>query len=119
MLSIATGIAVAENAEFVAAGMHAGDHWIYPDCRPAFIDRFDHAMRLGNEGFWEGNIIAPFLDMSKADIVELGSKLGVPFEETWSCYKGGQYHCGKCGTCVERKEAFALAGVEDPTVYHE
>jgi 7-cyano-7-deazaguanine synthase len=117
MLSIATGIAVARSAKFVAAGMHAGDHFVYPDCRPAFIDSFDAAMALGNEGFWEGEVIAPFVMMTKSTIVKFGKQLQVPLEETWSCYKGGRYHCGKCGTCVERKEAFELAGVEDPTRY--
>ena len=76
-------------------------------------------MRLGNEGFIsrEWQIYAPFANLNKGDIVRLGAGLGVPFEETWSCYKGGTLHCGTCGTCVERREAFELAGVEDPTRY--
>lgn len=117
MLAIACGVAVAEKAEFVAAGMHAGDHFIYPDCRPEFIDAFEQAESLGNSGFWEARIFTPFIDMTKADIVSLGDRFGVPYEKTWSCYKGGAKHCGKCGTCVERREAFSLAGVIDPTDY--
>jgi 7-cyano-7-deazaguanine synthase len=117
MLSIATGIAVAENADFVAAGMHAGDHFIYPDCRPVYFEQFAKTMKLANEGFWQGDIVAPFINITKAEIVEHGAVLGVPYEQTWSCYKGGGLHCGKCGTCVERREAFELAGVTDPTIY--
>jgi 7-cyano-7-deazaguanine synthase len=119
MLSIATGVAVAEHAQYVATGVHSGDHAIYPDCRPEFIRDIDKAMYSGNEGFAETNfeIIAPFLLSTKADIASMGSQLGVDYAKTWSCYKGGEYHCGTCGTCVERKEAFSLAGVPDPTVY--
>jgi 7-cyano-7-deazaguanine synthase len=119
MLSIATGIAVARGAVFVAAAMHAGDHPIYPDCRPEFITAFDDAMALGTEGHArEGfHVVAPFVHFTKADIVGIGEELGVPFAETWSCYEGGELHCGRCGTCVERIEAFDIAGVNDPTVY--
>jgi len=119
MLSIATGVAVAEDAELVAAGMHAGDHFIYPDCRPTYFDAFNHSMRLANRGFWTGRLIAPFIEITKADIVRIGDQLGVDYSNTWSCYKGGEVHCGKCGTCVERREAFELAGVADPTQYEE
>jgi 7-cyano-7-deazaguanine synthase len=118
MLSAAVGVAVAEKAEFVAAGMHAGDHFIYPDCRDAFVQAFNTTMRLANDGFWEGQVIAPFIGYSKANIVTLGDRLGVEWRETWSCYKGLSVHCGLCGTCNERKEAFELAGVYDPTEYH-
>jgi 7-cyano-7-deazaguanine synthase len=120
MLSIAYGVAVAENAGTVAFGAHAGDHAIYPDCRPEFVGFLDRALRSGNE--WADpvpTIYAPFLSKSKADIALLGTELHVPFHMTWSCYKGGKIHCGKCGTCVERKEAFRLAGVEDPTAYED
>jgi 7-cyano-7-deazaguanine synthase len=117
MLAIAVGVAVAEQARFVAAGMHAGDHFIYPDCRPDFIDLFDIAEQAATNGFWDGSIIAPYINISKAQIVAIGDQLGVPYEKTWSCYVGGEKHCGKCGTCVERREAFSLAGVVDPTVY--
>jgi 7-cyano-7-deazaguanine synthase len=119
LLSIATGLAVATGADTVATAVHAGDHPIYPDCRPAFVDAFDHMARVANSGFADQNfrVVAPYIALSKAEIVGRGAALGVPFEETWSCYRGGDAHCGRCGTCVERREAFELAGVPDPTAY--
>jgi len=120
-VQVAVGVAVAEGAQAVALGIHAGDHPIYPDCRPAFVDAAQHLAEVANEGFLaEGfRLLAPFLHRSKADIVRLGVELGVPFVDTWSCYAGGVRHCGRCGTCVERREAFALAGADDPTDYEE
>ncbi|MBV9468133.1 MAG: 7-cyano-7-deazaguanine synthase QueC [Abitibacteriaceae bacterium] len=119
MLSIAYGVAVAENAEVVATGVHAGDHPIYPDCRLAFIDSFNMMQRVAVEGYGNPNLRlhAPFVQIGKHDIVAIGARLGVPFEDTWSCYEGGDVHCGQCGTCVERRESFTLAGVPDPTAY--
>ena len=119
MLSIATGIAVARGIPNLIAGMHAGDHPIYPDCRPEFVASFGETVLLATAGIlqYKPYLKAPFLYYSKADIVAIGSEMQVPYELTWSCYKGGYNHCGKCGTCVERKEAFELAGVADPTVY--
>lgn len=119
MLSIAAGVAVARGASIVAFGAHAGDHPIYPDCRPAFFEQLGKAIHAGNEGFLAPGfrLEAPFLHLTKTDIARRGHELGVPFELTWSCYKGEGVHCGKCGTCVERKEAFTLAGVADPTEY--
>ncbi|HEV7760999.1 MAG TPA: 7-cyano-7-deazaguanine synthase QueC [Acidimicrobiales bacterium] len=119
MLAVAVGVATARGAAAVAAAVHAGDHTIYPDCRPAFIEAAEHEARLANEGFIADGfrILAPFVEISKADIVRRGAALDVPFAETWSCYIGGERHCGRCGTCVERREAFELAGVDDPTVY--
>jgi 7-cyano-7-deazaguanine synthase len=120
MLSIAGAIAVAEQAYAVATGVHAGDHFIYPDCRPVFIDSASIALRLGNQGFAREDftgIVAPFVRITKAEIVTIGDRLGVRWVDTWSCYKGGIHHCGRCGTCVERQEAFSLAGVADPTTY--
>jgi 7-cyano-7-deazaguanine synthase len=116
---VATGVAVAEGARAVGLGIHAGDHAIYPDCRPPFVAAAEHLAKVANEGFVaEGfQLLAPFLAWTKADIVRRGAELGVPFAETWSCYKGGTVHCGTCGTCVERIEAFELAGVPDPTKY--
>ena len=116
---VATGVAVAEGAGAVGLGIHAGDHAIYPDCRPPFVAAAEHLAKVANEGFVaEGfQILAPFLGWSKADIVARGAELGVPFAATWACYKGGAVHCGTCGTCVERIEAFDLAGVTDPTEY--
>lgn len=121
MLSIATGIAVAQGAEIVGTGVHAGDHFIYPDCRPKFFAPFSDAMVAGNEGHTvDGfHLTAPFISLTKADIAFIGSELGVPYEYTWSCYKGGDLHCARCGTCVERIEAFIDAGVQDPTEYAE
>jgi 7-cyano-7-deazaguanine synthase len=117
MLAIAYGIAAARGAEAVATAVHGGDHFIYPDCRPAFIEAFQTMENHALDGLTQITLYTPFLMATKADIVAAGHELGVPFAETWSCYKGGSIHCGRCGTCVERREAFALAGVTDPTVY--
>ena len=118
MYSIAIGYAVNIKAEAVYVGVHAGDHFIYPDCRPDFIMGLDSLAKIANQGFIDKlEIVAPFLFKSKAYIASVGNKLGVPYETTWSCYKGGEKHCGKCGTCIERKEAFKLAEVKDPTEY--
>lgn len=120
-LAVAFGAAVADNAEMVALGVHAGDHPIYPDCRPLFIESFAAMQRVATEGCGHPDLRlhAPFVALGKHDIVKLGAEVGVPFEQTWSCYEGGAVHCGQCGTCVERKEAFMLAGVEDPTEYSQ
>lgn len=117
MLAIAVGVAASEHADGVAAAFHSGDHFIYPDCRSAFVEAFRVMQKRALEGLWEIELHAPFVDMTKSDIVRIGARLRVPFTETWSCYKGGERHCGRCGTCVERREAFHLAGVEDPTSY--
>ncbi len=121
MLSIAYGVAVARGAKVVAAAVHAGDHYVYPDCRPGFIEAFDAMQKRAVEGFGdpELHLYAPFIRKTKAQIAEVGASLGVPFGDTWSCYKGGEVHCGLCGTCTERKEAFELAGVADPTAYRD
>ena len=117
MLLIATAAAWAMSlkATAVAYGAHGGDHAIYPDCRPAFADALDKAIRLAD--WHEVSLERPFVGMDKTAIVRRGVELGVPFALTWSCYVGGEQHCGKCGTCVERKEAFLRAGVTDPTTY--
>lgn len=119
MLDVAVARAVSAGADAVAFGAHAGDHPIYPDCRPEFLQAYEQMALTANEGFVhpEFRVLAPFIDVAKADIVTLGAELGVPFANTWSCYKGGTVHCGTCGTCVERREAFDLAGVADPTIY--
>lgn len=117
MLALAFSAAACNGWDAVAIAAHSGDHYIYPDCRPEFLDAFEQAERLAL-GEWAGvYLLAPFASKTKADIVRLGHELGVPFEHTWSCYKGGQVHCGECGTCVERREAFEQAGIVDPTVY--
>jgi 7-cyano-7-deazaguanine synthase len=116
MLAIACAAAESDGAEAVGLAVHAGDHFIYPDCRPEFVAAFEVMERLAMDRP-DLRIEAPFLTKTKVQIVQLGASLGVPFEQTWSCYKGGELHCGTCGTCVERREAFEHAGVEDPTTY--
>jgi 7-cyano-7-deazaguanine synthase len=116
MLAIACAAAESDGAAVVGLAVHAGDHFIYPDCRPEFVAAFEAMERLAMDKP-ALRIEAPFLTKTKAEIVQLGASLGVPFEQTWSCYKGGELHCGTCGTCVERREAFELAGVKDPTTY--
>ncbi|MBV7674202.1 7-cyano-7-deazaguanine synthase QueC [Streptomyces halstedii] len=119
MLEISAGAAVASGADAVAFGAHSGDHAIYPDCRPEFFTLIEATIKSGNEGqiVPDFQLVAPFLERTKADIVREGARLGVPFELTWSCYEGGEVHCGACGTCVERREAFTEAAVADPTIY--
>ena len=118
MLAVAYAAAVADQADVVAAAVHAGDHPIYPDCRPDFVDAFRAMENLATEGFARRDLLTtPFVHMTKAAIVGVGAELSVPFAQTWSCYQGGSVHCGRCGTCVERREAFELAGVPDPTAY--
>ncbi len=119
MLSVAFGLAAAEQADAVAAAVHGGDHFIYPDCRPGFVAAFGAMQRHALDGLADIELITPFLETDKAGIVHAGAALGVPFEKTWSCYKGGARHCGRCGTCVERREAFHLARVADPTGYDD
>ena len=117
MLAMAFGVAGARGGQAVGTAVHGGDHFIYPDCRPEFIEAFQSMQKKALEGFSKVDLYTPFLHLSKADIVREGVRVGVPFDRTWSCYEGGQSHCGRCGTCVERQEAFHLAGVEDPTQY--
>lgn len=117
MLSIAFGMAAADKVDAVATAVHGGDHFIYPDCRPEFIDAFQAMEDRALDGVAQVKLLTPYVHGSKADIAVDGARYGTPFGETWSCYKGGDLHCGRCGTCVERREAFYLAGVDDPTVY--
>lgn len=115
-LTVACAVAIARDIPLVGMGVHAGDHPIYPDCRPAFFHAFGRMV----DNFTEEQrvtICTPFIGQTKTDIVRTGASFGVPFVDTWSCYEGGVVHCGKCGTCVERREAFHLAGIHDPTVY--
>lgn len=115
MLSIAIGIAESNNLDQVFIANHGGDHTIYPDCRPEFINAIDAAATAGT--YNNVKVVAPYTKITKSDIARIGKKLGIDYTETWSCYKGGEVHCGKCGTCVERKEALAEAGIEDKTRY--
>lgn len=115
LLSIAAGYAITKGCSQVAIAAHAGDHAIYPDCRPEFTTAMARALEICD---WSPiKLIAPFVDKTKSQIVKIGYRLRVPFEHTWSCYKGGDLHCGKCGTCVERREAFSLAWINDLTRY--
>lgn len=115
MLAIAGGLAESRGAEALVIAAHAGDHAIYPDCREPFMQAMAGALREGTYARLE--LLRPFIDLDKAAIARAGQDLGVDFGKTWSCYKGGDLHCGRCGTCVERREAFAQAGLFDPTVY--
>lgn len=116
MLAIAAGIAESRGLHNVMIANHAGDHTIYPDCRPEFIIAMNDAIISGSNGV---KLFAPYTNITKTDICALGARIGVDYSKTYSCYKGGEKHCGKCGTCVERKEAFQLAGVSDPTEYED
>jgi 7-cyano-7-deazaguanine synthase len=112
LLLSAIAIATLDPGDVLLVGVHAGDHPIYPDCRPQFWAGLDmcaaaYGVRLNT----------PFLHLTKAEALEAGHLRHAPVEETWSCYQGGEQHCGRCGTCVERAEAFHLAGIPDPTPY--
>jgi 7-cyano-7-deazaguanine synthase len=119
MLSIAFGIGAANKVDAIATAVHGGDHFIYPDCRPEFIGAFETMQKYALDGYAHISLYTPFVTVPKSAIVTEGAKFNTPFDQTWSCYKGGALHCGRCGTCVERREAFHLAGVEDPTVYSD
>jgi 7-cyano-7-deazaguanine synthase len=117
LLALAGGHALSMGFNTIAYAAHSGDHTIYPDCRPEFADAMDTALGLAD---WNSlTLHRPFVDMTKSDLVSLGDELNAPLQLTWSCYAGKEIHCGKCGTCVERKEAFALANIPDPTKYEE
>jgi 7-cyano-7-deazaguanine synthase len=115
LLSVGIAWAISVGSEAVAFGAHAGPRTNYPDCSPAFASAMDAAAKPCDGRLV--TVLAPFVTWSKTDIVRRGQELAVPFDLTWSCYKGGERHCGACGTCHDRKEAFAAAGVSDPTDY--
>ena len=117
MLSIAVGLAESRGLQYVMMANHGGDHTIYPDCRPEFVEAFDATARAGT--YVGIGLLSPYTHMTKADIARRGKELGINYGETWSCYKGGEKHCGRCGTCMERREALAEAGLTDPTEYEE
>jgi 7-cyano-7-deazaguanine synthase len=117
MLAIAAGYAESIGAGGLVIAAHAGDHAIYPDCRESFMRAMAEAMDEGT--YARIQLLRPFIGLDKAAIAGLGAGLGIDYAETWSCYKGGRWHCGICGTCVERREAFLLAGVPDPTTYEQ
>ena len=117
MLAIAAGLAESNGLRHVMMANHSGDHAIYPDCRPQFVDAMSSAITAGT---YEGiTLFAPYTNLTKTDIVKRGNALGIDYSETWSCYKGGEKHCGKCGTCTERREALHDAGIIDTTEYEE
>ena len=114
-LSLAAGYAESVGAEAVAIAAHSGDHAIYPDCRESFFVPMAQAIEAGT--YANTKLLRPFVTMDKAAIVRRGTELKINYSRTWSCYKGGLLHCGTCGTCIERREAFLMAGVPDPTPY--
>ncbi len=115
MLSIAVGIAESRGLSYVMMANHGGDHTIYPDCRPEFVEAFDRTAQVGT--YVGVRLRSPYTNLTKADIVRRGKDLAIDYAMTWSCYQGGDCQCGRCGTCVERREAFALAGIDDKTSY--
>lgn len=117
MLAVACGMAESRGLKRVLIANHGGDHAIYPDCRNGFINAMDKAMQEGT--YANVSLYAPYTNISKEDIVRRGAALGIDYAKTYSCYKGGERHCGTCGTCSERKEAFRAAGVPDPTKYEK
>ena len=117
MLSIAVGIAESNDLRYVMMANHGGDHTIYPDCTPAFVDAFSRAAQAGT--YVGVQLLSPYTHITKGAIARRGKALGIDYAETWSCYKGSAKHCGKCGTCVERREALAEAGIEDTTEYEK
>lgn len=115
MLAIAAGMAESRGLDRIMMANHAGDHAIYPDCRADFVEAMSQAAALGT--YNNVQLFTPYTNLTKADIARHGKELGIDYNETWSCYKGGEIHCGKCGTCVERREALREAGIEDKTPY--
>ncbi len=117
MLAVAAGLAESRGLKHVLLANHGGDHTIYPDCRPEFVSSMSDAIAAGT---FDGiTLLAPYTDITKSDIAAIGKRIGVNYADTYSCYKGGEHHCGRCGTCVERKEAMREAGIDDPTVYDD
>ena len=117
MLSVAAGLAESNHLKKIMMANHFGDHTIYPDCRKSFVDAFNAAVGEGTCDHIE--LVAPYTGITKTDIARKGKTLGIDYAETWSCYKGGDIHCGVCGTCCERKEALKLAGIVDTTRYEQ
>ena len=114
MLAVAAGLAEDNGLQQIMMANHAGDHAIYPDCRPAFVQAMDNVVQAGT---YNGvRLFTPYTTLTKADIARRGKALGIDYSETWSCYKGGEHHCGKCGTCIDRAAAFEKNGVKDPAL---
>ncbi|MGB5855673.1 MAG: 7-cyano-7-deazaguanine synthase QueC [Oceanisphaera sp.] len=119
MLTIAFGVAASRGLDAVALAVHGGDHFIYPDCRPDFIRLFAQMQAQALDGVAEVTLFAPYVNADKTEIARNAARFNVPIGDTWSCYEGGELHCGRCGTCVERIEAMTLAGIIDPTPYQD
>ena len=117
MLSVLAGLAESRNLQQVLIANHFGDHAIYPDCRESFVTPMGEAITAGTSNGVK--LVAPYTKLTKAEIVARGTRLGVPYGKTYSCYQGGERHCGRCGTCRERHDAFVANGLEDPTLYEE
>lgn len=117
MIAIAAGLAENYGLQRIMLANHSGDHTIYPDCRPEFVAAMDKACQTGT--YQRVHLFTPYTEWTKTDIAKRGKELGIDYAETWSCYKGGERPCGKCGTCVERREALREAGIEDTTQYEE
>ncbi|MDQ9093485.1 MULTISPECIES: 7-cyano-7-deazaguanine synthase QueC [Pseudoalteromonas] len=115
LLSLAVGYAVSLKASQVYYGAHSGDHAIYPDCRPEFVQKMDDVCRIANYDAVE--IFSPYLNDTKIDILTDGIKMGLDYSQTWTCYNGREKACGKCGACQERLEAFSLNNITDPIEY--
>jgi len=117
LISLAASYAISKKAQFLYYGAHSGDHVIYPDCRPQFVNAMGVALNICD---WTPLVLdAPYLKLNKGDIVSKGLKLGVRYDWTWTCYRGEELACGKCGSCIERLEAFEEAGCKDPVKYEE
>lgn len=117
MLSVACGLAESRGLSSVLIANHFGDHAIYPDCSAPFVNAMGEAMRRGT---YAGiKIDAPYTTITKTDVAKIGKAIGLDYSTTYSCYKGGEHHCGRCGTCMERKEALREAGIDDPTIYDD
>lgn len=117
MIAVACGFAESRDLKHVMMANHGGDHSVYPDCRPEFVSAMNLAMEAGT--YKKVSLVAPFTHLNKTEIAILGKELGVDFAHTYSCYKGGERHCGKCATCLERKNSFKEAGITDPTLYED
>ena len=117
MLSVLAGLAESRDLQQVLIANHFGDHAIYPDCRESFVKPMGEAITAGTSNGVK--LVAPYTGLTKAEIVARGTRLGVPYGKTYSCYQGGERHCGRCGTCRERHDAFVANGLEDPTLYEE
>ena len=115
MLAIAAGMAEDRRLARILMANHSGDHAIYPDCRPEFVQALAAAVQAGTYNGVE--LFTPYTHWTKTDIARRGKELGIDYSKTWSCYKGGEKHCGKCGTCTERRQALQEAGIVDTTEY--